>query len=897
MYLPTVGRQHKGKSQPLHTSAAPSSKLTWLMRWKAAGFTVLLFALFAEWFYPLQEVGGNIDLSDVRPFLVAVAIYLLLGLIVHHTALSVVLYGMVAIGTTAWMFGSVRVLPHASDTWLMGEGFVRSLLAGIGRIGTALRTDINGWMDGHWLNTSGELRTLLLLIGWAMLASSIQSLMLSRRTVLFFTVSTIVYLFGFELGFGLDITGSIARSVGWGLLLSAWLYLDEQLESDTERSRIGHWPFSWLLCALLLSLAVVGIAEGIRQVYAWPKPMPLASFEALTQSLQPNDLAERGRGRKDGNNGSAVEGQDQVRTSMMVTGYSTDDSELGRPLRDNNEEWFTAISPEPTYWRGESKSIYTGRGWTSPQKGEEKIELSSSLKLDQTGGHEGWSEPFQQTIIWKGFKPKYPLLFGGVPERITSWVPNANAEEAGNEVPSQYFVRYNPLSERYGADIGISDTTGAPLTYQYETRVFRFQTELLQSAPEKTWPDDIRAAGLQLPEALPNRVRELGKRITAGADSQYDKVRRVQQFLQQEYMYTKSDTTVPPAGRDFVDYFLFDSRQGYCNHFSTSMAVLLRTQGIPARWVKGFALGEADSPGHYTIRGTDAHSWVEVYFASIGWVPFEATPPIGVPGGSVAASNPDVITASTPISEGTGGLSTAASEQAGYRTPPEVVAMLNDAAAEKTGEGWVAVRQFGNKIAQWWDARVQATRAHIEQEWHALQRVPEEWTSEASRSGIGTALLSLVRKAVTQMPVLLFGGVIFIVFLLLTMKWAWQRNAMQRKLRRLVHAQQHSFRMSRVQEMGRIAWSLVERKYGAKPCGMTWNEYAGQAARTRIPSASNPTRHTEHQDLERDKEPLDQFITACNLLFFGGQQGNAAVQQQFVDGCARVLRDCNRDKR
>lgn len=158
-----------------------------------------------------------------------------------------------------------------------------------------------------------------------------------------------------------------------------------------------------------------------------------------------------------------------------------------------------------------------GRGWTSPQKGEEKIELSSSLKLDQTGGHEGWSEPFQQTIIWKGFKPKYPLLFGGVPERITSWVPNANAEEAGNEVPSQYFVRYNPLSERYGADIGISDTTGIPLTYQYETRVFRFQTELLQSAPEKTWPDDIRAAGLQLPEALPNRVRELGKRITAGA--------------------------------------------------------------------------------------------------------------------------------------------------------------------------------------------------------------------------------------------------------------------------------------------------------------------------------------------------------------------------------------------
>src|SRR5699024_5636170 len=90
----------------------------------------------------------------------------------------------------------------------------------------------------------------------------------------------------------------------------------------------------------------------------------------------------------------------------------------------------------------------------------------------------------------------------------------------------------------------------------------------------------------------------------------------------------------PEAEQDYVDQFLFDTQLGYCDNYSTSMVVMLRTLNIPARWVKGFTGGQQiddtlananDSHHVYTITNANAHSWVEVYFPNIGWVPFEPT--------------------------------------------------------------------------------------------------------------------------------------------------------------------------------------------------------------------------------------------------------------------------------
>lgn len=97
-----------------------------------------------------------------------------------------------------------------------------------------------------------------------------------------------------------------------------------------------------------------------------------------------------------------------------------------------------------------------------------------------------------------------------------------------------------------------------------------------------------------------------------------------------EYNYSKSAARHTPEGRDYVDYFLFESKIGYCDNYSTVMNVMLRSIGIPTRWVKGFSQGaireKTQEETIYNIRNSDAHSWVEVYFEGSDWVPFEPTP-------------------------------------------------------------------------------------------------------------------------------------------------------------------------------------------------------------------------------------------------------------------------------
>jgi hypothetical protein len=124
---------------------------------------------------------------------------------------------------------------------------------------------------------------------------------------------------------------------------------------------------------------------------------------------------------------------------------------------------------------------------------------------------------------------------------------------------------------------------------------------------------------LQSPYA---RTYRLARQLGAGSPTTYDAVVRVQSYLRSHYSYDER----PPARQYPLPAFLFQDRIGYCQQFSGAMALLLRMNGIPARVAAGFAPGERQSHGTYEIRDTDAHSWVEVWFSGIGWVPFDPTP-------------------------------------------------------------------------------------------------------------------------------------------------------------------------------------------------------------------------------------------------------------------------------
>jgi len=159
--------------------------------------------------------------------------------------------------------------------------------------------------------------------------------------------------------------------------------------------------------------------------------------------------------------------------------------------------------------------------------------------------------------------------------------------------------------------------------YKAESYVPFVTVKKLREA-SSNYPEAIQKRYLQLPPSLPERVRQLASELTKGKINAYDKAKAIEAYLR-TYPYDLN-IPAPPEGLDVADYFLFDLKKGYCDYYATSMVVLARASGLPARFVSGYSPGSYDAPNaQYVVRELHAHSWAEVYFPEIGWIEFEPT--------------------------------------------------------------------------------------------------------------------------------------------------------------------------------------------------------------------------------------------------------------------------------
>jgi len=150
-----------------------------------------------------------------------------------------------------------------------------------------------------------------------------------------------------------------------------------------------------------------------------------------------------------------------------------------------------------------------------------------------------------------------------------------------------------------------------------------YSLEQLQNSTYN-YPQYIRENYLALPDTVPDRVFEIARDLTEDTINPYERARILEDYLR-TFPYSL-DVPSPPSNRDTVDYFLFDLKRGYCDYFASSMVVLARASGLPARLVIGYASGNYNAiEARYEVREIDAHSWVEIYFSGIGWIEFEPT--------------------------------------------------------------------------------------------------------------------------------------------------------------------------------------------------------------------------------------------------------------------------------
>jgi len=252
-----------------------------------------------------------------------------------------------------------------------------------------------------------------------------------------------------------------------------------------------------------------------------------------------------------------------------------------------------------------------------------------------------WSNPREQYVLEREADGSFaiPLLGQGV----------AQALGRGRKMPGapKYLIHYRVLMEPIGTNVFFLapwarrvkgayrtlqiDTGGAVSDLDSQRSVSLYEADSDIATPS---PEQLRVAGdylprfsmayLQLP-GLDPRIPQLAAQVTNSASNSYDKAVAVERYLKTHYGYTLQLPRSPVA--DPLANFLFERKQGHCEYFASSMAVMLRTLRIPARVVNGFRSDEFnDLTDNYVVRARNAHSWVEAYFPGYGWVTFDPTP-------------------------------------------------------------------------------------------------------------------------------------------------------------------------------------------------------------------------------------------------------------------------------
>jgi transglutaminase-like putative cysteine protease len=274
------------------------------------------------------------------------------------------------------------------------------------------------------------------------------------------------------------------------------------------------------------------------------------------------------------------------------------------------------------HWRGIALANFDGKNWSNPR-------TSYVLQRDADGGFPVPLFAQGSAIVVK------PAQMAARPENLIHY--RVLMEPIGTNL---FFLA--PWARRVSGTYRLLeiDAGGAVSNRDTQRAVNMYEADSDISTPP---PRQLEAAGnnlpaftipyLQLPRLDP-RIPRLAAQVAGSESNAYDKAIALERYLKTSYGYTLQLPRAPVA--DPLANFLFERKQGHCEYFASSMAVMLRTLRIPSRVVNGFRSAEFnDLTGNYVVRAKDAHAWVEAFFPGDGWITFDPTPggAIGSPQG------------------------------------------------------------------------------------------------------------------------------------------------------------------------------------------------------------------------------------------------------------------------
>jgi protein-glutamine gamma-glutamyltransferase len=320
---------------------------------------------------------------------------------------------------------------------------------------------------------------------------------------------------------------------------------------------------------------------------------------------------------------------------------------------------FTVVGSSAQYWRTTVLDGFDGLRWlTSPDPGGRRFELPATAAQARSAGTEiaaldtRWVHTAtftvrdlnSQLVVAPGTVLRLKGLGGATADPTGVSLPADAGLSAGDTYsvvgyepdpdPSDLrhisSARLSPGLRRY-TEIGLPHVTPGTVPTDSLGRAIQLGRKPSDVISVRTiemplWGRPGGAADRRaLTRSVYGDVYALAKRVTRTTAGEYGAVRAIDHYLRNSNHYAYDES--PPRASLPLRAFLFRDRIGYCQQFSGAMALMLRTIGIPARVASGFSPGIPNpNGGGYAVRDLDAHSWVEVYFNTIGWVPFDPTP-------------------------------------------------------------------------------------------------------------------------------------------------------------------------------------------------------------------------------------------------------------------------------
>jgi len=440
---------------------------------------------------------------------------------------------------------------------------------------------------------------------------ALHSFDLPRRRDLHFSLASSITLIALGGSLAFDSTFLI-YFLPWGLFSLAALQLSHLAEVEESARKTGgvvigrgSWRPSGSVIAATLAIVVVASAG----VFFFAPRAAGSRLTSLTFRI-PN-LLPIPQGAGIVNPGLRSSGPPGERPSNPVGGAYFGFANFVdlRVRADLSDEVVMRVrAPRPATWRGAVFDIYSKSAWSdSTEKARPLIGLPVEIPPERRTATTAEKSELIQTFF---IEKQQPNLVFAAAEVKQVFFPVRQVELTDHQT-----VR-SPVLLDEGTAYSVVSQLPLPTPAELEGTVDEV-------------PKEIVDRYTQLPPEISARVRNLADEIAGDETSVLKKAQAIESWLRAN---TKYLVKIPPQprGTEAVDHFLFEDRRGFCEYIATSMAVMLRAQGVPTRFATGYAPGRRNLlSGFYEVKQTDAHAWVEVYLPNAGWVEFDPT--FGVP--------------------------------------------------------------------------------------------------------------------------------------------------------------------------------------------------------------------------------------------------------------------------